>query len=55
MSEENEVIRVLELSASQRRIIDEAIAKAKTFAPGEEDEGRLLEIICIDFLESFND
>lgn len=43
----------IELTLHQRRIIEEAIKKAREWSGEEATEGRCVEIICVDFLESF--
>ena len=46
----------VELTVHQRVIVDRAIKKAREISGGQEiDEGRALELICVDFLESFEE
>ena len=45
----------IKLTIHQRTIIEKAIKKAREWAGEEADEGRCIEIICVDFLESFGE
>jgi len=41
------------LSKHQRVIVDKAVARLREWVDEEVDEGRAIELICVDFLESF--
>ena len=43
----------LHVSKHQRVIVDKAIARLREWVDENVDEGRAVELICIDFLESF--